>query len=219
MVEEKISNKLITIILAITIIIAAVVILYVNLPEDNNEIKSDDETGQEEEEEQEEQEEEEPEEEEPEFVFNLTYKGNQTNYSLEELEGLESYSCTTTMIKVGFLPEVVTEGPNEFTGIKISTLLSQIDNLPENYNISVKTSDGWIIEYNMSEIEGNLDIYNESGVIVNNTGATMMLAYKMNGENLLESEGPLRIIFCHDEFYTPSLYWAKLVISVELIEL
>ena len=219
MAEEKISNKLITTILAVIIIIAAVVILYVNLPEDNNEKQSDDETGQEEEEEQEEQEEEEPEEEEPEFIFNLTFEENQTSYTLEELESIESYSCTATMIKFGLLPEVVTEGPNEFTGIKISTLLNQIENLPENYNISVKTSDGWIVEYNMSEIEGNLDIYNESGVIVNNTGATMMLAYKMNGENLVEGEGPLRIIFCHDEFYTPSLYWTKLVISIELIEL
>ena len=123
------------------------------------------------------------------------------------------------MIKIGFLPEVVTEGPNEFTGIKISTLLDQIDDLPENYNISVKTSDGWIVEYNMSETEGNLDIYNESGVVINNTGATMMLAYKMNGENLIEGEGPLRIIYCHDEFYTPSLYWTRLVISIEVIEL
>lgn len=216
MVEEKIINKLITTILAITIIIAAVVILYVNLPEENNEIKSDDETGQEEEEEQEE---EEPEEEEPEFVFNLTFEENQTSYTLEELEALEPYSCTATLIKIGFLPEVAIEGPNEFTGIKISTLLDQIDNLPGNYNISVKTSDGWIVEYNMSEVEGNLDIYNESGVIVNNTGATMMLAYKMNGENLIDGEGPLRIIFCHDELYTPSLYWTKMVISIEVLEL
>ena len=217
MVEEKISNKLITTIFAVIIIIAAVVILYVNLPEDKNEKQTNDETGQEEEEE--EQEEEEPEEEEPEYVFNLTFEDNQTNYTLEGLESLESYNCNATMIKVGFLPEVVIEGPNEFTGIKISTLLNQIEILPENYNISVKTSDGWIIEYNMSEIEGNLDIYNESGVVINNTGATMMLAYKMNGENLLEGEGPLRIIFCHDEFYTPSLYWVKLVTSIEVIEL
>jgi hypothetical protein len=223
MAEEKVSNKLITTILAFIIIIAAIVILFVNLPEDDNDKQIDDETGDEEQEEEEEEEQEEEEEngeEGPNYIFNLSFGEENINYSLEDLEALESFSCTATMIKDGFLPEdVATEGPFEFTGIRISTLVNEFDNIPEKYNLSAKSSDGPITIYNMSDIQGNIKLYNESGIVVNNTGATMILAYKKDGVYLGDDEGPLRIVYCHDEYYTLSIYWPKFVIWMDIIEL
>jgi len=209
MVEEKISNKRITIILAMMIIIAGVVIIFVNIPE--NDEQNDDETSQEDQEEN---------EEETEFTFNLTYGNETKSYTFKELENLESYSCNATMIKTRFLPDdVVTEGPNEFTGIRISTILEEIDNLPENYNITSIASDDWTNDFNISMIQGKVKIYNESGVVVNNSGAEMILAYKKDGKYLEEDEGPIRIVFCHNQYYTSSSLWVKMIETIEIVEL
>ena len=204
------SNKLITSLLAVIIIIAAVTILFVNLPEEDEE-QNDDETDLEEQEE---------EEEEIEFTFNLTYGDETKSYTLEELEELEAYSCSATMIKVSWLPDdVVIEGPNEFTGIRISTILDEFDILPENYNITSTASDGRTNKFNISMIQGEVNIYNESGLVVSNTGAEMILAYKIDGEYLEEDKGPIRIVFCHNQYYTSSKLWAKMIESIEITEL
>ena len=208
MAKENNTNKKITAFLVIIILIAAFTYLFINLPDDNskNENTSDQTGG------------EEPTEEiGP--ILTVTFKGVQTNYTLEELESLESFTAKATMIKTGWLPTINFEGPNLYTGVKFSTLLNQIEDLPENYSINVISNDSKITKYNMSKIQGNIDIYNESGVIINNSGATMILAYKIDGEYFTQEDTrPLRVVFCHNNM-TSSDLWAKMVISIEVIEL
>lgn len=206
MADEKISNKMITTILALVIIIATATVIYVNLPEDKSNQESEDETNQQ------------TEEEELLIILNITFGDEVISYTLEELEDLESYTATGTMIKVGWLPDVVTEGPNEFTGVKISTILDEIENLPENYSIIAHSSDGRTTDYTKDNITGNIDVYNESGIIIENSGSTMILAYKIDGEYFEEdAAGPIRIVFCNEN-YTASSLWAKMIDNIEIIE-
>lgn len=149
-------------------------------------------------------------------VLSVIFGDYQVNYTLEDIEALDSYNDTATMIKVGWLPDVVTEGPNEFTGVKISTILDEIENLPENYSIKAYSSDGETTDYTKDNITGNVDIYNASGTIIGNNGSTMILAYKINGEYFEEDTGPIRIVFCNEN-YTASNLWAKMVVSIEII--
>lgn len=207
MVKENNTNKKITAFLIIIILIAAFTYLYINLPGDNskNENTSNQTGG------------EEPTEEIG-SILTVTFKNVQTNYTLEDLESLESFTAKATMIKTGWLPTVVLEGPNQYTGVKFSTLLNQIENLPENYSINVISNDSKIIKYNMSQIQGNVDIYNESGVIINNSGATMILAYKIDGKYFTQEDTrPLRVVFCHNNM-TSSNLWAKMVVSIIVLE-
>jgi hypothetical protein len=208
MVKENNTNKKITAFLIIIILIAAFTYLFINLPGDNSKNENtSDQTG-----------EEEPTEEIG-TILTVTFKDAQTNYTLEELESLESFTATATMIKITMLPTVVSEGPNQYTGVKFSTLLNQIENLSENYSINVISNDSKITKYNMSQIQGNVDIYNESGGIINNSVATMILAYKIDGKYFTqENTGPLRVVFCNNNM-TASNLWAKMVISIEVNEL
>jgi len=205
MTNENKNNKIITAILALVIIIALITFLYINLPEEKN---NNDNTGGTNNETVEE----------PETILTITFGEIQMDYTLEQIASLESYTSTATMIKTGWLPTVKLEGPNQYIGVKISTLLNQIDNLPENYSINVTDINNEITDYNMSQIQGNVDIYNESGIIIGNSGATMILAYKIDGEYFTEEDtGPLRIVFCHEN-NTASNLWLKMVRYIEIIE-
>ena len=78
------------------------------------------------------------------------------------------------------------------------------------------SNDSKITTYNMSQIQGNVKIYNESGAVIRNSGATMILAYKIDGNYLTEDTGPLRVVFCNNNM-TGSNLWAKMVISIIVI--
>ena len=202
------TNKILTIFLVVIICIAAVVLLYVNLPKDEttddttdgDTANGDTDNNQ---------------TEEPEEILSIQYNQNYVNYTLEELETFQYYIANGTMIKTGWLPEVVLEGPNVYTGIKMTILLNEVNNLPDDYTISVLSSDNKTIEFNISEIQGNVDIYNETGNITGNTGVTMILAYKKDGEYLNRTEeGYLRIVFVDDDKITASNLWAKKVVTI-----
>jgi hypothetical protein len=200
MAEAKNTNKIRGAVLAVIILIAIFTIIYVNLPEDTekkgNTLNEEKET-----------------------IFSLKFGGKITNYSLEDLESLEEFTGKGTLLKYGALPNVFLEGPTNFTGIRANTLLNQIDNLPNNYSIVVYSSDDWTTEYNKSVINGQVGIYNESGNITQTGGVTMLFAYKKEGDYLTNpEEGPLRITFIDDGKITSSRLWAKMVVSVELIE-
>ncbi|KYK22996.1 hypothetical protein AYK21_03155 [Thermoplasmatales archaeon SG8-52-2] len=200
MAEEKNKNKIIGFVLAVIILIAIFTIIYVNLPEET-EKKDESLNG------------------EKETIFSLKFRGKITNYSLEDLESLEEFTGMGTYIKSGWLPDVVLDGPTNFTGIRANTLLNQIDNLPNNYSIVVYSSDDWITEYNKSAINGQVEIYNESGNITQTGGVTMLFAYKKEGDYLTDTDdGPLQIAFINDNKITSSKLWAKMVVSIELID-
>ena len=93
------------------------------------------------------------------------------------------------------------------------------DNLPSNYSILVNTSDFTTFNYNKSVINGQVEIYNESGNITQTGGVTMILAYKQDGIYLTDTDdGPLRIAFVNNGKITSSQLWARMVVSFEIIE-
>jgi hypothetical protein len=205
--NEAKTNKIITAVLAIIIIIAAIAILYVNLPKetqnDNNEN-----TG-------------ETSEQSNESVTALTVMigEEQMNYTLEELESLEAFSGSGSYIKTGWLPTVVIEGPFNYTGVSITTLLNQLEDLPENYTITVEASDGYTNDYNMSYIAGNIPYYNETGNITGTGGVTLLLAYMQENTYINETlGGPIRIVCVDDGAITASGLWVKYIVSIEIKE-
>ena len=208
---EKNTNKIITIVLAIIITFAALTVLYINLPEENKKTSDDsdgdvqDDTDDEDVNEQE-------------VILTITYDSDEKEYTLSELEELESFSGSGSYIKIRALPEVIINGPFSFTGVKFTTLMGQFENLPENYNITVIATDGWTSEYTMSQIEGNVDVYNETGNITENEEVAMILAYKEDGEYITDEEvGPLRIAFLGDNLITGSNLWSKMVETIEIV--
>lgn len=205
---EKNYSKLITIILSFIILVAIIALVYVNLPEDkikeedlsqddnNDDIKPGGEK-----------------------ILSIIYEFQEINLTLTDLEDLEAYSGSGNYIKTKALPDVIINGPYNFTGVKFSTLISQIDNLPENYNITVTASDGWTSEFTKDQINGDIDLYNETGEIIKKGNVTMILAYKEDNEYITDEEvGPLRIAFVGEDLITASNLWSKMVELIKIIE-
>lgn len=221
MTKEENSNKIITIILAIIITIAAFTLIYINIADDDSSEDEDQDTSD-----NEDSGDTIPDdgtddsETEEEILLTMTYGEQTLNYSLNTLESFESYTGYGGMIKTGWFPDIVIEGPFNYTGVTISNLLNEFTNIPENYNITVLSSDGKSNEFNISQINGNVPIYDGTSTESYDTeGITMILAYKKEGEYLDdEEEGPLRIVFVDDGVFTSSKLWAKYVVSLEIIE-
>jgi len=210
MAEENGNNKLITVVLAIVITFAAIAILYVNLPQDQNiETTNNDDT-----------------DEKPPaaVIFTATCEDEILSYTLEELENLEAYSGSGNQIKANPLfesNEVIINGPFSLIGVQFTTILEQFENLPDNFNITVTASDGYPSSFTKDEAYGTVDVYNETGNVTETTGTTMILAYKEDGEYIPvgdDEAGPLRIGFVGDEVITLSNLWSKKVVSIEIIE-
>jgi hypothetical protein len=158
-------------------------------------------------------------------VLNLVYGTYNVNFTINELESLESYENNGRFIKNKLLPDsIIIEESRLYTGVKISTLLKNIPDLPLNYSISVISSDGWTINYSLKEINGFIDIYDESGNIQVNGTAVMIIAYMEDGKYYYEFDlnneiGPLRVAFVGDNIVSPSNLWAKMVERIEIIEI
>ncbi len=164
-------------------------------------------------------------EEEPSVLLIIMFDDFQANYTLEDIETLESYSGTGRNIKTKLLPDSVEISDiHEYTGVRITTLLEKIPNLPDNYNISVISEDGWTATYTMNETLGYVDVYDETGNIISTVAAVMIIAYKEDGSYYSEFDpeneiGPLRVAFVGDDVITSSSLWSKMVVSIEIISL
>lgn len=208
------SNKIITIVLAVIITLAAITVIYINLPQNKgNEKTSGENNGQ--------QgggnETTEP------VILTVTYGDKQINYTLNELENLTSYTGRGGR-RTNF-PKI--EGQGNYTGVPVITLVELTAGDIENYSIIATSNYKGRIEnktYNYSYILGNVDIYNLSNssdsTPIGKGGLTMVIAYKYEGNYLNESDdGKLRIAFLDEnESITYSQLWYKSVISLEILE-
>lgn len=205
MVEKKNTNKIITITLGLTICIALIVLIMVNLPQSESIIPDEELDPQE-------------------VLLTIIYSNTYINYTLQDLEVFPSTTGSARNIRGALLPEVritppLNEPAWEFTGVSVHLLLEEFENLPDNYTINVTSSDDWVSTYSKDQVMGSVDLYNETGNITATSGATMILAYMKNGEYIIEEEGPLRIVFVNSDAITNSRLWAKLVISIEIMDL
>jgi hypothetical protein len=156
-------------------------------------------------------------------ILTVTFDDYTDEYSLSNLESIESYSGTGRYIKTKLLPDsiVISDSVN-YTGVRMYRILNNIPNLPEDYNISVISSDDWTVTYTKDDINGNVDVYDEEGNILSNETAVMIIVYKEEGEyyseiDLDDETGPLRIAFVKGDVITSSNLWSKMVVSIEII--
>ena len=206
MAEKKETSKILTIGLVIVLVIAAIVLVYVNLPQDNtstdgevNDETTDNNTT----------------DDTNEVLLTVTYNNTQNEYTLEDLESIEQYTGSINNIKLGWLPEIVITGPTNYTGVRWSTLVSELGITSTNYSLLINATDG-SKEYNQSMINGNVDIYNESGNITGKGSLTFLIAYKEENEYITE-DGPILTIFVDDGYIVSSRLKFKYVTSMEVI--
>jgi len=197
MAKENKYNKIITIVLALIITVAAITIIYINLSKDENETENINGNNQE-----------------NEIVLQTLYDDIYINYTLDQLQDLELITGSG-----GYINSVnVTTGPYELTGVSITTILDQFDILSENYSIRIKAADDYTKIFNLSYINGDIPVFNEAGEQIGTGGVTMIINYKENGEYLDYSVGPLRLAFIYEDGFTSSKIWIKQVVSILIID-
>ncbi|PNX48295.1 MAG: hypothetical protein BV457_04030 [Thermoplasmata archaeon M9B1D] len=207
------TNKILTIFLAVIICVAAVVLLYVNLPKDGtsednadeNDNTNNNETV------------------EPVILLKVIYNNTQNKYTLEDLENFSSTTGTARYMKASLffssgtimIIPPMNETANEYTGVKISTIIENIENLPERYNVTISARDGYGATLNNTEINGNMVTYTDDGNETN-PDLSVILAYKQNGEYLSEDDGPLMVAIVGDEPISLSNIWVSNVVLIEI---
>lgn len=136
-------------------------------------------------------------------------------YSLDDLTALDNISEQGSYInKAGKIT-----GPNNYTGVTISELLSTIPSLPTNYTFHAIASDEYARNYSIDELNGHVTLFNETGAEIGTGNLTMIIAYKENGVFLNETtKGPLRIAFVNTEpSLTKSGLWLSSLVKIEII--
>ena len=198
MASEKKSNKIITIVLLLIIIVAVITLVYINLPKEGKETENNNGNDQQ-----------------NVVVLQMLYNDTYINYTLDQLEDLESLTGSG-----GYINSVnVTSGPFELTGVNISTLLNQFDIESEKFSIKVTAADNYTSKpLNESFINGEIPIFDETGAQIGIGGATMIINYKENGEYLDDSTGPLRLAFIYKDGFSSSKIWIKQVVSILIID-
>ena len=196
------TNKIISAVVAIAIIISIVVLIYVNLPkqiETSEDNTNDQKTNP--------------------PIFTLIYDDEQKNFTIGELEQLESYTA-----KGGYRTQSgVIKGLGNYTGVNITTLINIFQPAPYQYSLQVFSEDGSNVSYNDSTIQGYVDLYNPDNASDSNPigkgNMTMVLAYQYEDTWLNESsDGKLKIAFLDEKgSITKSSLWWKKVISIRII--
>ncbi len=213
MAKEDMASKMLAIILIVVISIAAIVVLYVNLPQEN-EVEDGTTDGQTEDNESVI----------PETLLTVTYNNTDYEYTFSEIENFTSITGTARTLKWGYYESTGTviidppmnETANQYTGVKVQTILEEIENLPETYNVTI-SAEGYEQEFNSTEINGYIKTYNETANATY-VEASVVLSYKENGEYLSEDNGPLMVAIVGDEPISPSDRWVTNVVSIEITE-
>jgi hypothetical protein len=195
------TNKIITAVLAVALLLAVAVLIYVYLPRSQENQTPGPTPGQT-----------------NNTILTVIYGGYTRNYTLQDIEAFPSFTGSGGYIKTKTLPSVSTTGPFNYTGVNVSYLVDQIPNLPSPHSIRVTSSDNYSVLYNWSQIQGDVPIYNGTGNITGSSGMTMLLAYKEQGNLINDTNGgPLRVVYVDNEGFTPSGLWAKLVRTITVI--
>jgi hypothetical protein len=195
-------TKIISAIVAIAIIIAVLVFVYINLPKQTD-THPEDTT---------------PPETNP-TVFTLIYDDEQKNYTMAELERLEPYTA-----KGGYRTQKGSiKGYGNYTGVNVTTLIHTFQPTLNRYSLKAFASDGYNTSYNYSTIQGDINIYDPDNTTSPNPigkgNLTMVLAYRFEGDWLNETDdGKLRIVFIDEQgSITESGIWLKMITSIRII--
>lgn len=111
-------------------------------------------------------------------------------------------------------------GPFNYTGVRVSYLLEQISDLPENFIVIARSGDGYTSQYTKKMVYGELSGYNATGYPVDEINSTMLVAYDENGAPISEENGgPLKIVFINEDGnLTDGNLWSKDVVTLTILE-
>jgi hypothetical protein len=196
------KNLIITVAFVVVIIVAAAVYFYTSLPQGSDNDQNNTNNGTED------------------IIFSVLIDNMTYEYNTSQLSNIELFKGSGSFVKVGLLPDqIIIDGPNNFTGISILTLLENIDDVPANYSITFNAKDGYLSTFTKDEVNGLVDIYNKEGNITGIGNVTMVLAYLQNDEYLEDLYRPFRIVFIGDDLITGSNLWARMITSMQINEL
>ncbi len=198
------TNKIISAVLAIAVILAVIVLVYVYLPKqtptDNN--NNDDQAHKE-----------------SQTVLSLTYNDETQNFTLNQLEHFESYTA-----KGGYRTQGASiKGIGNYTGVNITTIINSLQPVPYRFSLVVTDSGGESKSYNYSTIIGDVNLYNPDNASdstpIGKGNMTMVLAYEFEGEPLNKTnDGTLKIVFLDQNgSITEAGLWWKKVVSIQVI--
>ena len=148
-------------------------------------------------------------------VLTIRVQSRYYNYTLDDLTAFPSVTGQGSYIKgTGKIT-----GPYTYTGVTVSTLLNSISSLPATYTFRATARDGYNTSYSLQEMNGQVMIYNETGVEIGTGNLTMMIAYKQNNAFMSETtNGPLRIAFIgYESAITSSGLWLSSLVKIEII--
>jgi hypothetical protein len=187
------NDKVVTALFVIILVVAVCAYIYVSLPKSRKNVS------------------EKPLQ--PTYVLTIKCGNVIKNYTLDDIKSMPNISGYGGYVK----KNNVTVGPDLYRGVSVKYLLQNFS-LPENYSIAVTAKDGYTKNFSFDIIDGNVEVYNESGAYIGVGNVTMILAYEKNGNALSNEEGgPLRIAFVSEEGYiTSSKLWARSVSSLEI---
>jgi hypothetical protein len=155
-----------------------------------------------------------------------------TYYSLQVVNGDGARTYTLSALKAlasvqGFggtkNKAGVVAGPNQYQGVAVLGLLSEIAPLPADKGIKVTASDGYETSFTHEQVaDGVFNMYDPvtGNPITAITGALqMVLAYAKDGSPLAASDGPLRIALLSPaaQQVTDGGRWSKAVVKIEVI--
>jgi hypothetical protein len=112
-----------------------------------------------------------------------------------------------------------TTGPDTYTGVPISVLLSTIPALPGNYTLRAISSDGVTHDYLLDTVRGNVIVFDSAGNEIGPGTFTMIVAYKENGVYFnATSSGSLQIAFVYPApVFTDSALWLNSLTDIEIL--
>jgi len=130
-------------------------------------------------------------------------------YTLPDLRDIERYMGVGSMVtKIGV------KGPYNFTGVRFDLLLQDLGIDAGSVGARVITVDGYNMTFTDDELQGNVEVFDESSNITDNV-VTLLLAYSQNGAPLGNEDGPLRLAYVgQGNCITQSSYWVKQVTEI-----
>ncbi len=109
-------------------------------------------------------------------------------------------------------------GPFNFTGVKITYLLDQLEDLPDSYIVTGRSTDGYSVTYSKANLYGEVSGYNATGYPVDVINSTLIVAYDIDGGPITD-DGPLWIVFLNqDGNLTDGNQWIKGAASITIME-
>lgn len=133
------------------------------------------------------------------------------------IASLPSYSgCGGYENQIGLVKEY-----GNYTGVSLWTLCSLVGGLTNTSVVKVTAADNYTMNFTYAQVQGEFLAYDiATGLPTNHTLPFVpIIAYYLNGSNIPSAEGPLRLAIVSPEGYaTPSAYWVKEAIRIEIIE-